>query len=188
MKRAATATAGASLMMMSRRFRARDAWVKTHGHWTREDEEASLAAWQPESPDDLEPIRISMGEMAALLPSSSGPADDAQFQGEVVRVAGATRRVDLNKNRWTVRNREGVAITKLFRTREQAEYLADQTGEFVVVEVPVLWVKGMPTIRAIPLYGVSIADQWFQVQIEPTEPSATAFTAGQKGVWNARSS
>lgn len=69
-----------------RRFRARDAWAKTHGYWTREDEEASLAAWQPESPDDLEPIRISMDEMAMLLPIGSGPSDDAQFRGEVVRV------------------------------------------------------------------------------------------------------
>lgn len=69
-----------------RRFRARDAWVETHGSWTREDEEASLAAWQPESADDLEPIRIRMDEMAVLLPASSGPADDAQFQGQVVHV------------------------------------------------------------------------------------------------------
>ncbi len=84
-----------------RRFRARDAWVKTHGQWTREDEEASLAAWQPESPDDLEPIRISMGEMAALLPSSSGPADDAQFQGEVVRVTPRAVRI-LDVDFWRV--------------------------------------------------------------------------------------
>lgn len=84
-----------------RRFRARDAWVKAHGHWTREDEEASLAAWQPESPDDLEPIRISMGEMAALLPSSSGPADDAQFQGEVVRVTPRAVRI-LDVDFWRV--------------------------------------------------------------------------------------
>lgn len=80
-----------------RRFRARDAWVKTHGNWTREDEKASLAAWHPESPDDLEPIRISMGQMAALLPSSSGPADDAQFQGEVVRITPrAVRMLDVD--------------------------------------------------------------------------------------------
>lgn len=80
-----------------RRFRARDAWAKIHGQWTREDEEASYAAWQPESPEDLEPIRISMAEMAALLPSSSGPADDAQFQGEVVRVTPrAVRMLDVD--------------------------------------------------------------------------------------------
>ena len=95
------------------------------------------------------------------------------------------RRVDLGKIGWTVRNREGVAITKPFRTREQAEHLADQTGEFVVVEVPVLWTKGMQTIRAIPLYGLSVANQWFQTQFEPTKPSDSAVTAGPKGVLNA---
>ena len=80
-----------------RRFHARDAWAQAHGHWTRDDEEASLAAWQPESPEELAPIRISMGEMAALLSSSSGPADDAQFQGQVVRVTPrAVRMLDVD--------------------------------------------------------------------------------------------
>lgn len=69
-----------------RRWHARGAWVKTHGQWTRDDEEASLAAWQPASPEDLEPIRIDMSHMAALLPASSGPGDDASYIGEVVRV------------------------------------------------------------------------------------------------------
>lgn len=69
-----------------RRFRARDAWVKAHGMWSKEDEAASLAAWHPESPEDLEPIRISTGAMAAYLPHSAGPADDAFYQGEVVKV------------------------------------------------------------------------------------------------------
>lgn len=35
---------------------------------------------------DSRPIRISMSTAAILLPSSSGPEDDAQFQGEVVAV------------------------------------------------------------------------------------------------------
>jgi hypothetical protein len=69
-----------------RRFHARNAWAEVHGGWTKEDEAASLAAWQPQSPKDLEPIRINMGQMAFLLPSSTGPADDAQFMGEVVQV------------------------------------------------------------------------------------------------------
>lgn len=80
-----------------RRFHARDAWVKAHGQWTREDEGASMAAWKPESAKDLEPIRISMAEMAALLPSSSGPADDVQYRGEVVRVVPrAVRMLDVD--------------------------------------------------------------------------------------------
>lgn len=80
-----------------RRFHARDAWAKTYGQWTPDDEEASLAAWHPECPEDLEPIRISMSEMAALMPVSSGPSDDAWFQGEVVRVTPhAVRTLDVD--------------------------------------------------------------------------------------------
>ena len=131
-----------------RRFRARDAWVKTHGHWTREDEEASLSAWQPESPDDLDPIRISMGEMAALLPSSAGPADDAQFQGEVVRVTPRSVRM-LDVDFWRV-------DTVVMRADEDLIlpiYVADrlfqgdwhpQVGQYVA---GTLWLQAYATTR-----------------------------------------
>jgi hypothetical protein len=80
-----------------RRFHARNAWAEVHGGWTPEDEAASLAAWQPQSPEDLEPIHINMGQMAILLPSSTGPADDAQFVGEVVQVTPrAVRMLDVD--------------------------------------------------------------------------------------------
>lgn len=69
-----------------RAFRARDAWLETHGQWSKEDEAASLAAYRPTSEEDLEPIRICTGQMAAYLPTSAGPADDFGYQGEVVRV------------------------------------------------------------------------------------------------------
>ena len=90
---------------------------------------------------------------------------DISFDQTRLSVRTATRRVNLDEVGWTVRNREGVAITKPFRTREQAEYFADQTGDFVTVEVPVLWIKGMPPIRAIPLYGVALPDQWFKATL-----------------------
>jgi len=54
--------------------------------------------------------------------------------------------------------------------------------------VPVLWIQGMPTIRAIPLYGVAAPDQWFQAQAEPTESITVDFAAGPKGVRHARPS
>ena len=44
---------------------------------------------------------MKLGEMAALLPSSSGPADDAQFQGEVVRVTPRAVRI-LDVDFWRV--------------------------------------------------------------------------------------
>lgn len=70
-----------------RKFRARQAWVEEHGSWSQEeDEEASLAAWQPHSPEDLKPIRIATGQMTALLPGEEGPADEAFYQGRVTAV------------------------------------------------------------------------------------------------------
>jgi hypothetical protein len=84
-----------------RRFHARNAWAELHGGWTTEDEAASLAAWQPQSPEDLEPIHINMGQMAILLPSSTGPADDAQYVGEVVQVTPRAVRV-LDVEFWRV--------------------------------------------------------------------------------------
>ena len=81
-----------------------------------------------------------------------------------------------------------MAITKPFRTRDQAEYLADQTGDFVKVDVPVLWITGMPVIRSIPLYGGATSDIWFQPQTEPTRPAQASLTTGQKGERHAKPS
>ena len=80
-----------------RRMRSRDAWVKRHGFWSREDAEASLAEWNPSSEEDLKPIRIVMSEVAALLPLGSPESDDASFHGEVVGVAPrAVRSMDVD--------------------------------------------------------------------------------------------
>ena len=142
--------------------------------------ELQSARWRGFGPPEAL-YRTALPDAARSLAKTLG----VSFDQTRLSVRTNARRVDLGKSGWTVRNREGVAITKPFRTREQAEHLADQTGEFVVVEVPVLWTKGMQTIRAIPLYGVSVANQWFQAQVEPTKPNASAVTAGPKGVLNA---
>ncbi len=73
-----------------RRYHARQDWAEKHGLWTKDDEEAALAAWQPESPVDLEPIRIDMGQMTMLIPAGNGFRDDAVYQGEVMRVIPAS--------------------------------------------------------------------------------------------------
>ncbi len=73
-----------------RRYHVRKAWAEQHGVWTKDDEAAALAAWQPESPADLEPIRINMGQMAMLMPTGNGFRDDAVYQGEVMGVTPAT--------------------------------------------------------------------------------------------------
>ena len=71
-----------------RRHRASLAWVEKHGSWNKEtDLEALLAAWEPESPEDLEPIHFSMAKkMCAYIPRFGGVEDDAEYRGEVVDV------------------------------------------------------------------------------------------------------
>lgn len=71
-----------------RNFHARDAWVKEHGQWIKEqDEAAALAAWEPQTTEDREPIRISMSRMCMFMPDFDGVGDEAGFRGEVMRVA-----------------------------------------------------------------------------------------------------
>lgn len=69
-----------------RAFRASSAWVESHGSDTETDKAADLKAWQPKSPEDLEPIRIDCSQGSLLLPNNDGPADDAHYQGEVKTV------------------------------------------------------------------------------------------------------
>jgi hypothetical protein len=143
--------------------------------------ELQAARWRGFGPPDAL-YRTALPDAARALAKSLPISLDQTL----LSVRTHARRVDLGENGWSVFNRDGVAITKPFRTRGQAESMADQTGEFVVVEVPVLWIKGMEPIRAIPLYGVAAPNQWFEVQTDPAQASATAFTVGTKGVWNAR--
>jgi hypothetical protein len=80
-----------------RQFHARNQWAGTHGHWSREDEEASMALWASASPEDLEPIHIDLTKMAVLMPTDSGSEDDAYYQGEVVRIEPhAVRMLDVD--------------------------------------------------------------------------------------------
>lgn len=69
-----------------RAFRASRAWVESHGSYTEADEAAALEAWKPESPEDFEPISIDCSQGSFLLPNTDGPADDANYQGEVKAV------------------------------------------------------------------------------------------------------
>jgi hypothetical protein len=82
-----------------RLFHATDAWVKKHGQYTKEDEAAALAAWQPEPSEVLEPIRIDASHMTALWPT--GFSDDAGYMGEVVCVTPDAVRV-LDTTFWRV--------------------------------------------------------------------------------------
>lgn len=70
-----------------RAFHAREAWAKAHGSYERErDEAAALAAWQPKTPKDLEPIKIKMQDACMLIPRGWGGGDEFSFQGCVADV------------------------------------------------------------------------------------------------------
>lgn len=85
-----------------RQFRAQSAYMGEHGRWDREaDGDKTLDEWKPESPEDLEPIHISMAEMCAYLPCYGGVADDAEFRGEIVNVVPACFRL-FNVSFWKV--------------------------------------------------------------------------------------
>ena len=90
--------------------------------------ELQSARWSGFGPPETL-YRTTLPDAARSLAKTLGIA----FDQTRLSVRTNTRRVDLGRNGWTVRSREGVAITKPFRTREQAEHLADQTGEFVAV-------------------------------------------------------
>ncbi|HZV92975.1 MAG TPA: hypothetical protein VFF72_07140 [Caldimonas sp.] len=77
-----------------------------------------------------------------------------------MRVRTGSRTVALGSMGWEVRRRQGSPITKPFRTRIQAESFADQTGDFVVLDVPVLWLDRLTPITSIPLFGARTASGW----------------------------
>jgi hypothetical protein len=51
-------------------------------------------------------------------------------------------------------------LTKAFRNRGQAEAFADLTGEFIVLDMPVLWLDKMGKLASIPLFGSGRIDSW----------------------------
>lgn len=130
--------------------------------------ELQLARWRGHGPPET--LYRSVVPEAALAISKTLGIENAHT---LLSIRADTRCVVLGKNGWVVGNRQGVPITKPFRTRVQAESFADQTGEFVVIEVPVLWLHGLPTIRSIPLYGVDDKNAWLDAtQTASAAPSA----------------
>ena len=77
------------------------------------------------------------------------------LESTLMAIRAPIRQVVWRRSAWRVCDRQGIPITKPFRHRHQAEHYADLTGVFIDVEVPVLWLAGLPRSEAIPLYGVS---------------------------------
>ena len=87
--------------------------------------------------------------------------------GEVaLRLRNANRCVALRDDGWIVCGPDGIAHTKPFRHREQAEYFADQTAQFCAVDVPCLWLGRLQSIRHIPLFGPGSRDDWVDGSID----------------------
>ena len=122
--------------------------------------ELQLARWRGYGPPETL-YRSVLPEAARALAATLGLAHDVTS----LSVRTYSRRVDLGNQGWDVRSHNGVSITKPFRTRAQAESFADQTGSFVTIDVPVIWIKGMAPIRSIPLYGTGTAEMWLKPKV-----------------------
>lgn len=85
-----------------------------------------------------------------------------------LRIRTGTRTVELGARGWEVRSQDGRAVTKPFGHRGQAERFADLTGEFADVDMPALWLDGLGSITAVPLYGTGTAERW----TEKAEPGS----------------
>ena len=77
-----------------------------------------------------------------------------------LRIRGGDRVVERGAHGWEVRGRDGQKLTKAFRNRGQAEAFADLTGEFIVLDMPVLWLDGAERLASIPLFGSGSIDTW----------------------------
>ena len=75
-------------------------------------------------------------------------------------VGGTLPFVERGAHGWEVRGRDGQKLTKAFRNRGQAEAFADLTGEFIVLDMPVLWLDGAERLASIPLFGSGSIDTW----------------------------
>lgn len=77
-----------------------------------------------------------------------------------LRIRDGGRVVERGAHGWEVRGRDGQTVTKAFRDRGQAEAFADLTGEFIVLDMPVLWLDKVSKLAYIPLFGVGCIDTW----------------------------
>jgi hypothetical protein len=121
--------------------------------------ELQLARWRGYGPPETL-YRSVIPDAAQKLVNSLGlPLESTQLS-----VRTDSRRVELGKEGWIVRNANGCQITKPFRSRHQAESFADQTGSFLVVKVPVIWIGKLAPLRMIPLYGTAPTQEWHKAQ------------------------
>ena len=111
--------------------------------------------WKGNGPPDLlyRKILPEAGlALAKALPLRLGTAS--------LRVRGSSRVVELGSHGWEVHGRDGQTVTKAFRDRGQAETFADLTGDFVVLDMPTLWLDEIGELTCIPLFGAGCVGRW----------------------------
>lgn len=116
------------------------------------------ARWRRYGPPDLL-YQTLLPQAACALGDALGLAV-AATQFRVRTWHRHVERCQLRWEGWEVLNRDGVRVTKPFRTRPEAEAFADLTGDFVALDLPVIWVDGLAPIQAVPLYGTGTAETW----------------------------
>ncbi|MDR2874964.1 MAG: hypothetical protein LBV44_03425 [Methylobacillus sp.] len=151
-----------------RHFRAREAWYEKHGEWAPEDKAESLAAWQPQTPEDMEPIHFDMSQMTMLMPfTGAAPADDAEYSGEVVRVTPDAVNV-FGTNFWRVdvtllRSGEDVAGVRITNSHP----FDFGTDKNMAVTIPIYVAENMFKGDWRPAVGEYVTgDLWLQAYVK----------------------
>ena len=121
--------------------------------------ELQLTRWRGYGPPETL-YRSVIPDAAQTLAKSLG----LPFESTQLSVRTNSRRVELGNDGWIVRNANGCQITKPFLSRNQAESFANQTGSFLVVKVPVIWIGTLAPLRMIPLYGTAPTHEWHKEQ------------------------
>ena len=80
-----------------------------------------------------------------------------------------SRSIALGAKGWEVRCSDGRPVAKPFRSRDQAEAFANQTGDFAALDVPVLLLDQMVQITAIPLFGAGDTRSWSEMRTDKTQ-------------------
>jgi hypothetical protein len=89
-----------------------------------------------------------------------------------LRIRDGGRVIERGSNGWEVCGRDGQKLTKAFADRGQAEAFADFTGDFIVLDMPVLWLDNIGSLASIPLFGTGGIDTRAAAERTPTTNTA----------------
>jgi len=133
-------------------------------------------AW---SPADLQEQRWAGHEPPLALYGRVIPDEAAKLaralglsiESMTLDVRAGHRTVEGNADRWRVLDSDGMQVTRAFPRQAQAEVFADLTDARAEWVVPVMWFDGLPEIRAVPMFGLGQARDWFAAETPRQERS-----------------